>query len=77
MSVDLDTPQAQVARYYMISKGYRDIRPAEILKLDDLDCWYFYYELSEGDLELEVFYDHDKVDWTATVTTFALHPTAS
>lgn len=71
MSIDLTTPQAVVAQLFMAHKGL-DLEPYDMEKLDGQPCWYFYYELPEGDLELEVYYDHETREWDTTVTTFTL-----
>lgn len=67
-----ETPQAQAARQYMTHKGLGDEEPVDIQKLDGQDCWYFTYELPEGDLELEVFWDEPRMEWQMVVTTFTL-----
>jgi hypothetical protein len=59
-----------VAQYYMRHKGYPDVRPFRIEKLRETPCWYFYYDLPEGELELEVFWN--STDWEAMVTCFSL-----
>ena len=58
MIVDLDSAQAQIAQHYMTHKGIRP-KPHAVDKLDDQPCWYFYYTLPQGELELEVAYDED------------------
>ena len=63
-------PHAEMAQYFMNHKGYPDLEPFEVTKLDGRDCWYFYYRLPEGVLELEVLYDHSKSDWSTVVTAF-------
>lgn len=66
-------PHEQVAFWFMERKGYKNAKPVDIEALDDgTPCWYFLYELEEGDLELEVFWDKDKQEWETTVTTFTL-----
>lgn len=64
-------PQNVVARNFMERKGYRRIAPIDIEKLEDQPCWYYLYDLPEGRLELEVFWNGEA--WETTVTTFALH----
>lgn len=71
----MSQPHVLVAQYFMARKGYPDLEPFEVTKLEDHDCWYFYFRLPEGDLELEVFYDRDKQDWQTTVTAFPAEPT--
>jgi hypothetical protein len=63
-------PQLLLAQWYMAHKGYPDLDPYEVDKLDDQDCWYFYYQLPEGILELEVYYDQADNDWQVAVTAF-------
>jgi len=72
MAVDLTTPQALVAGQFMEHKGYGDIEPYGVDKLDGQPCWYFYYRLPEGRLELEVAYDRIEREWSVLVTTFDL-----
>lgn len=67
--MNLNTPEAQIAEHFMRHKGY-DKKPHSVEKLEDQPCWYFYYDLPEGELELEVFYDQDEDDWEVTVTAF-------
>jgi len=68
-------PQELVAQDFMARKGL-SIEPFDVTKLDGQDCWYFYYSLPQGALELEVYYDHDKQDWQTTVTAFPATPGA-
>ena len=70
MTVTTLAPQEQVARLFMAHKGYADIEPYEVEKLDGQACWYFLYDLPEGTLELEVSWDGN--EWDALVTTFTL-----
>lgn len=71
MSVDLTTPQAQIAQHYMReTKGIKGAEPHDVDKIDDQLCWYFYYQLPQGELELEVFFSSDIDDWIVTVTAF-------
>ena len=63
-------PHEQVAANYMAHKGYPLLEPYDVEKLEDQPCWYFLYELDEGILELEIFWNGS--DWEATVTTFTL-----
>jgi len=63
-------PHEQAALQYMTHKGYPSIEPFDVDALDDQPCWYFYYELPEGTLELEVYWNGR--EWETTVTTFTL-----
>lgn len=67
--VDLSTPQARVAQQFMRDKGV-NIEPYEVDKLDGQPCYYFYYRLPEGNLELEV--NFNGYEWETTVTLFTL-----
>jgi hypothetical protein len=66
----MDQPQEVMAQDFMGRKGYPDLMPVKVTKLEGQDCWYFYYRLSQGTLELEVFYDPDTKDWQTAVTAF-------
>jgi hypothetical protein len=65
-----DPPQLVVARVYMTHKGFPDLEPFRTIRLDGRYCWYFYYRLPEGVLELEVLWDVDRQDWFRQVTAF-------
>lgn len=68
--IDLTTPQAQIAKHFMDHKGVK-VEPHDVERLNDLEpCWYFYYDLPQGELELEVFYDSQADDWKVCVTSF-------
>jgi len=71
VEVEMLTPQEAAAQRYMQRKGYPGVRPYDQDKIEDMACWYFYYRLPDGDLELEVFFDYRKNDWTFTVSSFA------
>lgn len=69
------TPEEQVAALFMAHKGYPGIEPYDIDEIvpapgKDVSCWYFLYELPEGILELEVFWDEERMEWETTVSTF-------
>jgi hypothetical protein len=53
----------------MERKGLGSLKPWDVDKLDDIPCWYFYDELPEGKLELEVFWSPED-GWRTMVTTF-------
>lgn len=59
LGVDLARNATDVAHWYMAHKGFRDASLVETTKLQDVSCWYFYYVLDEGDVELEVHYGDD------------------
>lgn len=70
MAPDLRTRESRAAQAYMRRKGYPDIRPYEVIPIEGDTCWYFYYELPEGDLELEVVFENSQ--WRWTVSTFRM-----
>lgn len=69
--IDMSTPQGRVAQQFMDHKGLGTFQPLEVEKLEDQPCWYFYYQLPEGDLELEVSWEYPE-GWEVLVTTFTL-----
>lgn len=70
MAVDLTTPQARIAQHFMRDTKGLKVAPFEVEQLQDRTCWYFYYDLPQGTLELEVFYDDEIDDWEVSVTGF-------
>lgn len=69
--VDLTTPEAQIAQHYMRkTKGIAGAEPYDVDKIVGHACWYFYYRLPQGILELEVLWDERTEDWAVTVTAF-------
>jgi hypothetical protein len=69
VAVDLTTPQAQIAQHFMQHKGI-EVEPHDVEQLHGQPCWYFYYQLPQGELELEVAYDAGRDDWNVSVTCF-------
>jgi hypothetical protein len=70
---DDSTPEYQVATRFMAHKGYRDIAPVDVDKIESIPCWYFFYALDDGaTLELEVFWDDRAERWETTVSSFRL-----
>ena len=63
-------PQEQVAAQFMEHKGYGDVVPTDVEKLEHETCWYFSYLLPEGRLELEVYWNGR--EWETLVTSFEL-----
>jgi hypothetical protein len=61
-------PQETVAHEFMARRGY-DIEPFDVERVEGDFCWYFYYSLPEGRLELEVVWAKDS-GWSASVTDF-------
>ena len=75
MSIDIDAtdPFTVVAQEFMTRKGYRDLFPVDMEFLEGDDhCRYFYYELPEGDLELEVSWNPKSGTWDTMVTAFKM-----
>jgi hypothetical protein len=64
------TPQARIAHLFMEHKGLGSIEPYDVEQVEGARCWYFYYQLPEGKLELEVTYEDD--EWQTNVTSFTL-----
>lgn len=48
------SPADEAAAKYMAHKGYPDQVPMRVETVEDLDVWYYLYELPEGELELEI-----------------------
>lgn len=65
-------PHDLVAEQFMQHKGYGSVEPFQTIKLDNQPCWYFYYALPEGTLELEVSWNRSRQEWETLVTTFTL-----
>jgi len=68
--IDPGTPQARVAQVFMDHKGLGRLEPVTVEKVEGEPCWYFYYQLPEGKLELEVAWANG--EWQTTVTDFSL-----
>lgn len=66
------SPQNEVAALFMERKGYAGCDPTSVTKLDGVPCWYFTYELDEGQLELEVSWNEAAREWGTLVTTFSV-----
>jgi hypothetical protein len=74
---DLRRRDAKVASEFMRIKGYARIRPLGYLVIsesDEDDCWYYYYELPEGVLELEVTNHKKEGRYSRLVTGFINDP---
>ena len=71
---DLRTREAKAAQDYMAKKGYPQIRPHGVITLPGENCWYFYYQLPEGLLELEVESDPDGRRYNRRVASFITDP---
>jgi hypothetical protein len=61
-------PQDVVALDFMRRKGYPRIQPIDVDKLEGQPCWYYRFEIDEGTIELEVFWDGE--EWETAVCTF-------
>lgn len=66
-----DRPEHLAAAWFMARKGFPDLEPWDVERLEDQDCWYFAYDLpnDQGQLELEVSWNGRT--WDTLVTTFA------
>lgn len=71
--VDLRTPHAKVAQRYMQIKGFRNVRPIGVTE-NGAGSWYYYYEISDGLLELEVDHDPTSDSFSRTVTALITDP---
>lgn len=69
-TADLRTRHAKVVQEYMAGKGYPEIRPLGLIAIENDECWYYYYLLPEGLLELEVFRDPKTDRWHRSVASF-------
>lgn len=58
-----DEQARRAAAEFMRQKGY-EVGPSLIEKVEGLDVWYFYYDLAEGTLELEVEWDGSQWLWS-------------
>lgn len=65
---DLRTREAKAAQAFIRRKGYADVVPEDVIKIEGDLCWYFYYDLPDGYLELEVAWENEA--WQYTVTAF-------
>ena len=70
------SPQDQVAALFMERKGYPEIKPQAVEFVGDA-CWYYYYQLPEGTVELEVAYNRRRSEWETMVTAFDTGVSAS
>lgn len=70
MRLESETPQSRAARQFMAHKGLAEVEPVREEKLEGQSCWYYEYDLPEGKLELEVFWNGRS--WETTVVTFTL-----
>lgn len=69
-TADMRTRHAKTAQEFMSDKGYPDIRPVGVTQVEEDECWYYYYHLPEGLLELEVFQQNDDRRYHRRVTAF-------
>lgn len=65
------SPQDEVARDFMQQRGYTQ-DPIEIEKVDGQTCWYYVYDVPEGELEIEVYWSSD-YGWDVSVSSFNLN----
>ncbi len=75
--IDMGSRQARAAQLYMRHKGYKNVRPYEVDKVEGRPIWYFYYDLPDGDLELEVEWDPEDREWRWVVTCIDEKPKAA
>lgn len=66
---EVDAEQTRVAQAFMSMKGYPGIEALGVVELEDT-AWYFYYELPEGILEVEVSRDAVTGEFERGVSTF-------
>lgn len=59
------TRPAKVAHRFLTVKGFGNVKPLGFIPGDG--CWYFYYDLPDGLLELEVCHDRDRDTWSKAV----------
>lgn len=71
-TADLRTRHGKTAQEFMAVKGYPNIRPVGVQAVEEQECWYYYYELPEGLLELEVYWDPDSEQFKRRVTAFVM-----
>jgi hypothetical protein len=64
---DIDAKPTRVAQNFMRIKGYPEIKPLGMVEVNET-CWYYYYELPEGILELEVLFREDTRKFTRGVS---------
>lgn len=70
---DLSAPETQIAQEFMARKGYPDIKPFAVEEVHATSAlYYFYYQLPEGQLELEVSWDPKTGTWDTLVTAFSV-----
>ena len=55
-----DAVALEAVTKYMNHKGY-DLQPIEVTRLEDQPCWYFLYDLDDGEVEVEVIFEGG--DW--------------
>jgi hypothetical protein len=63
--VDMRTRHAKVAQRFVTVKGFGDVKALGHIPGDD--CWYYYYDLPDGILELEVCHDPRTDTWSKSV----------
>lgn len=54
----------------MTKKGYADIRPVGVTSVEDDTCWYYYYAVPQGIIELEVIQEGPTQRFSRQVTAF-------
>lgn len=67
---DMRTREARAAQLFMQRKGYGGYKPYGVVPIMGQPVWYYYYNLPEGTLELEV--EWTLGDWYWHVTAFQM-----
>lgn len=66
---DTESPEYEVAAWYMRRKGLSRVPIKRVIRVATY-CWYFYYDVDGGELELEVEWDPDSEEWDAKSTAY-------
>ncbi len=61
-------PQDEVARDFMERRGYKD-EPFSVERVEGEHCWYYIYDLPEGEVELEVSWTRED-GWSVVTSGF-------
>lgn len=64
-----DRPEIRAAKAFMEDKGYPNVNPISIERIEGMNCWYVQFPVPEGVVEIEV--EHEATSgWTWQVSTF-------
>lgn len=70
---DMDAPETLIAQDFMARKGYGGLKPFAVEEVEaEVALYYFYYQLPEGQLELEVSWNPKTGMWDTMVTAFTV-----